>query len=203
MIDEIFRLDEKLFIFLNNLGVDNWDAFWLFMTHKFKQIPFYTLLLIALIKFFSKKEVLIILVFTVFVILVSDQTANFFKHFIQRPRPCQLDYLRESARIIYKSCGKYGFFSGHATNSMAIAVFMGLLLFKKSKKIIFVLICWSLIVGYSRVYVGVHYPLDVLIGFLVGGIFGYVFFKLHNYLFRKLSKKYNLNNRDSVQLYIN
>ena len=88
-------------------------------------------------------------------------------------------------RFIAPRCGRYGFFSGHASNSMAVAIFAGLLLKPYYKNLIFILLVWSSIVAYSRIYVGVHYPLDILCGATFGMLSGYGFFKLYRYLHKR------------------
>jgi undecaprenyl-diphosphatase len=85
-------------------------------------------------------------------------------------------------RFIAVRCGKYGFFSGHSSNSMAVAIFGGLLLRAYYKKLIYVLIVVSLIVAYSRIYLGVHYPADIFCGLTFGAISGFLFYKLATYI---------------------
>jgi len=86
-------------------------------------------------------------------------------------------------RLVRSWCGgQHGFFSGHSSNSMAIAIFSSLLLRDKYKYLPYILVIWSLLMGYSRIYVGAHYPLDVLCGFIFGGLSGFGFYKLDKYL---------------------
>ena len=103
-----------------------------------------------------------------------------------RFRPCHEEALDGLMRLVKPRCGgKYGFFSGHASNSMAVAVFAGLLLKQKFKYLIFMLLFWSALMGYSRIYIGVHYPLDVLCGFTFGALSGFMFYKISQFLKRK------------------
>ena len=85
--------------------------------------------------------------------------------------------------MVKNSCGgKHGYFSGHASNSMAVAVFMSLMLRSKYKYIAYILVVWAIAMAYSRIYVGVHYPLDILSGMLFGAFSGFLFFKLFRFL---------------------
>ena len=111
-------------------------------------------------------------------ITCTDQLGNFFKHGFKRPRPCQVAELDEVIRYVAKRCGRYGYFSAHAASSMATAVFVGLLLKSKYYYLPFFMLAWAILIGYSRIYLGVHYPLDVITGMAIGGILGWVFYKL-------------------------
>jgi undecaprenyl-diphosphatase len=91
-------------------------------------------------------------------------------------------------RLVVERCSKYGYFSGHAVNSMAAAVFMGLLLKHRYYYAPFLLLLWAFMVGYSRIYVGVHYPLDVITGMFFGGLIGWVFYTLQRLLQKRLLK---------------
>lgn len=184
MIDSLIHSDQQIFLYLNNLGSTEWDTFWLFITNKWASIPLYLGLLIMLYRFLTIKELLVIVFSVVFLILCTDQTANVFKDNFQRLRPCNLPYEDRSIT----NCGKFGFFSAHAASSMALAIFVGFLLKPYNKFILPGLIIWSLVIGYSRIYVGVHYPGDVLVGLSFGTIYGLLFFYLnkwisYNYLF--------------------
>jgi len=118
-------------------------------------------------------------------ITFTDQMTNLFKDGFQRPRPCRTEGVMEHIRFIAERCGKYGFFSGHSSNSMAGAVFGGLLLRPYFKNLIFILLFWSVLVAFSRIYVGVHYPLDILCGLAFGALSGFGFYKLFGFLIKK------------------
>ncbi|MEZ4778612.1 MAG: phosphatase PAP2 family protein [Flavobacteriaceae bacterium] len=179
MLEELLKYDTQLFLFLNQLGNERWDGFWLFITNKFASIPLYLVLLYLIWKHFSWKATLLILVIVIVMITATDQLANLFKYIlVQRPRPCRVNALLEQMRFLADYCGRYGYFSAHASSSMGIAVFTGLLLKKHYIYLPFMLLFWAAIVAYSRIYIGVHYPLDSITGMVVGGILGWVFFKL-------------------------
>ncbi len=188
-MEELIQLDKELFLYLNNLGTSTWDGFWLFMTEKFYQIPLYLLLLIFFYKYFGIRGTIITLVLVAVLITASDQLANLFKYILfKRPRPCRAEGVAEFTRFIAERCGRYGYFSGHATNSMALAFFTGLALQKYLKYIFPFMIVWAIIVSYSRIYVGVHYPGDVVTGMAAGILLGVGAFKLHTFLIRKYAK---------------
>ena len=116
-------------------------------------------------------------------ILFTDQTTNFFKYSFSRLRPCHEEDLIGIIRLLKSNCGGlYGYFSAHASNSFALASFFSMLYRKNGIKIPIFLISVAVLVSYSRIYIGVHYPFDVISGAFFGILSGYLF-----YLF---SKKY-------------
>ncbi|RSK40541.1 phosphatase PAP2 family protein [Mangrovimonas spongiae] len=189
MLEQILHLDTELFIYLNTLGTKSWDAFWMFYTTKFYWIPLYAVLLFFIFKEENKKMFLLTLVLIVAMVTFTDQITNVFKHGLMRPRPCHEEALQSLMRLVKPYCGgKYGYFSGHASNSMAVAVFSSLLLRRRFKNLIWIMVIWSIAMGYSRIYIGVHYPLDVLSGLTFGALSGFMFYKLNEYF----KRRYNL-----------
>ncbi|WP_346881547.1 phosphatase PAP2 family protein [uncultured Algibacter sp.] len=186
MIENLLNYDTDLFLFLNNLGSPTWDNFWLMITNKFIFGSILGLVLFYLIyKKFGLKALLLFILVTALMITFTDQITNVFKRGFARPRPCGEADLIDRMRFIAVRCGKYGFFSGHSSNSMAVAVFGGLLLRSYYKNLIFILCFVSLIIAYSRIYLGVHYPLDIICGLTFGAFSGFIFYKLAQYLFVK------------------
>ncbi|WP_298903147.1 phosphatase PAP2 family protein [uncultured Psychroserpens sp.] len=189
MIEELLELDRELLIYLNNLGSQTWDGLWLVITNKLTFIPLYALLLFLIYKKFGLKYVLPMLFIIAAMITFTDQITNVFKDGFMRARPCRAEGVMEYIRFIAERCGKYGFFSGHSSNSMAAAVFGGLVLRPYYKNLIFILVFWSFIVAYSRIYVGVHYPLDIVCGMLFGAISGFLFYKLNHFIQARFNSK--------------
>lgn len=184
-MEQLVELDQEVFLFLNNLGNPAWDDFWNFITNKFASIPFYALLVFFLYKALGWKKTLLSLVIIAAVITSTDQLSNLFKHFFERPRPCRQDGIMEYTRFIAVRCGRYGYFSAHAASSAALVVFLGMVLKDYWKHIFGVLIAWGLLVSYSRIYIGVHYPGDVLTGWIFGILIGFLFFRLFKILLKK------------------
>lgn len=190
MLEQLLQLDKDVFLYLNTLGSDKWDGFWLFVTHKFSAIPLYLFMLILIYKQYGWKGTLIILVAVALMIAATDQLSNVFKHGFKRPRPCQeVAGMTDVMRFVAERCGRYGYFSAHAASSMAAAIFLGLSLKPWYKRLLLILVIWSVIVGYSRIYLGVHYPLDVLTGFIIGILIGWIFYLLQVWSRRKLIKQ--------------
>lgn len=178
MLEQLLQLDEQLFVYLNSLGSERWDGLWLFITNKFAWIPLYALLLYLVFRNFGLKNMLIVMVLVGLMITFTDQLANLFKHGFARPRPCREEHLSELIRYIAPRCGRFGYFSAHAASSIALAVFIGLLFRKTYRNLVFLMLFWAAFVGYSRIYVGVHYPLDTLTGFIIGALVGFGFYKI-------------------------
>jgi len=165
---------------LNGLGTSSWDGFWMFVSNKWGSIPFYLVLLGISIKLLGWKKTGLLLLGIALLITVTDQLGNFFKYGIGRFRPCHDVDISSLMRLVKRSCGgKYGFFSAHAASSMALANFFNHVLGKKLKWLPGVLFTWAFLVGYSRIYIGVHYPGDVLFGMLVGLFFGWLFARVY------------------------
>jgi membrane-associated phospholipid phosphatase len=178
MFEQLLQLDEQLFVYLNSLGSERWDGLWLFITNKFAWVPLYAFLLYLVFKNFGLQNMLIVMVLVAVMITFTDQLANLFKHGFGRPRPCREEHLSELIRYIAPRCGRYGYFSAHAASSMALAVFLGLLFKSTYKNLVFLMLFWAAIVGYSRIYVGVHYPLDTLTGMIIGALAGFGIYKI-------------------------
>jgi len=182
MIEELLKYDTELFLFLNNLGSEPWDGLWRFITEKYSSIPLYLLLLYLIYEQLGWKGTLVIMVGAALMITATDQLANLFKYVLfKRPRPCRVEELQASMRFIADGCGRYGYFSAHAASSMAAAVYLGLILKNRYKYLPFVLLLWAVIVAYSRIYLGVHYPLDIITGMFFGGIIGWLIFLLQQW----------------------
>ena len=182
MLDRIKQIDTELLIFLNNLGNKSWDPLWVSITDKFTFLPLFILIIFFLFKKNGTKALLVILLFISVLILFTDQFTNVVKDFTQRLRPCRLDELQGLLRDIDIRCGKYGFFSAHAANSISVTIFIINCVDESVKKFLKpVLILWVIIFSYSRIYLGVHYPLDTIFGLSFGIFSGFLFKYLYNY----------------------
>ena len=183
MLEKVISLDKELFVFLNGLGSETYDGLWLIITKQIYWIPFFLYLLYLAHKKIGTKQILYILLFVSLLILFTDQSTNFVKHHFFRLRPCNNPEIKDVIRVVLQR-NSFSFFSGHAANSMAVATFLFLIL-RKKYKYFGLLFLWPLIFAYSRIYLGLHYPSDILAGYLFGTINGFLFFKLYQFFQKK------------------
>ena len=188
MLQELLQLDKDFFIYLNGLGTPQWDNLFQFISHKLSAVPLYIFLLILSFRKFGLKQTMVLLVSVALLITVTDQLSNFFKYGVARLRPCHDPEIIPVMRLVKSYCGgQYGYFSAHAANAFAIAVFFGSILKSSIKYIGVFLVLWAALVAYSRIYLGVHFPLDIITGAVIGSLFGWLFVKLFIFALRKFS----------------
>lgn len=182
----IEQIDKSIFLFINSFNNPFWDRVMWIISGKTTWIPLY-LAIIVLLAFRYRSKMLILVPLIVLAITASDQlSVHAFKEVFMRLRPCHEPSLEGLVHIVNGKCpGKYGFVSSHASNSFAAAV-LSLLLIRK-KWFTWSILAWASIVGYSRIYLGVHYPGDVICGGLLGVLVGYLVFWIFRLLDKKLS----------------
>lgn len=177
-MEAIIDWDIDLFLFLNHLQLDWLNPIMLAISGKLTWIPLYGLLLWLLYKKQVPKELIITLIFVVLLIVMSDQSSvHLFKNTFQRLRPCHNPDIRDQVSLLKGCGGQFGFVSSHATNTFSLAVFIGILL---SRQWLIFLLLWAALVSYSRVYIGVHYPLDILGGAVLGTVIALVLIRIRN-----------------------
>ena len=177
MLEKIINLDKVVFVYLNGLGSETFDGLWLIITKQINWTPLFLLVFYFLQKKIGWKNFLYYILFISILLLICDQTANLFKETFQRLRPCNDPEIKDIIRIV-KSSDTKSFFSGHATNSMATAVFTYLIM-RKYYKHIYLLFLFPLIFAFSRIYLGLHFPIDIATGYAFGATFGFVCFKMY------------------------
>lgn len=184
LLDDIIQIDKKALIFLNNLGSEQWDSFWLFITNQFNWIPLFLLIFFLTIKSLGWKRGGLAIICMILLVAISDQTVNLIKDTTERLRPINDLQIKDLLRISIEP-QSFSFISGHATTSSFFAIFVVLLLRERFKYIYLILI-FPLVFGYSRLYLGVHFPLDILMGFATGFAFANLYFILYKKTDQKL-----------------
>ncbi len=180
------QIDQQLFLFLNGLHHPFWDWVMYWVSYKYTWVPLYLAILIYLI-IKQKKYAIVSIVLLVLAIVLADQiSVNLFKNVFLRYRPCHNLDIQPLVHLVNHHCGgKYGFVSSHATNAFAFAVLSALIINKRNLSI--TLILWALLVSYSRIYLGVHYPADIVGGALLGTSIAFGLFYINKALKLKLN----------------
>jgi undecaprenyl-diphosphatase len=188
MVESIKDWDEKAFLWLNSFHCDGLDPIVLQLTQTITWVPLY-LLLLYLIYRKDPKNMAWVIGGVMLTILLADQVSSgFMKPYFERLRPCH-DPQWVGLLHNYGRCGGlYGFVSSHAANTFGMATFLTLILRKKQKGIYW-LFFYAVVVSYTRIYLGVHYPLDVFFGALVGVLSAYLSWAVVVLLKRKIIKK--------------
>ena len=178
MLESLKSLDQKLFLWLNSLHTPALDPVMAWITGTKEWIPFYLLLVVFLIWKYKWKTIYMIVGIALVITACDQFTSNFMKPYFSRLRPCHNPEIQGLIHLVKGCGGKYGFASSHAANTFGLATYFWLILRGKFSwaKYFFI---WALTVSYSRIYMGVHYPLDVITGGLIGIIFGYLIFKIY------------------------
>jgi undecaprenyl-diphosphatase len=173
MMDALIGLDKEVFLYLNGMHSGFWDVIMFNISNKFLWIPLYALILYWLIKSFKRDAVWIIIAI-ILLIAISDQlSVHAFKNVFMRLRPCHDPELEGLVHIVNGKCGgEYGFYSSHATNHFALAVFLSFVFRGRLRYFTPFILLWAVLIGYSRIYLGVHFPLDVVAGATAGSLLG-------------------------------
>lgn len=174
-IESLIELDTILFLWANQLsGNPVLDSIMLGFSSKWLWLPLYGFLVYYSYQEYIRGSLLWIVLAAAIMIVITDQgSVNLFKEVFQRLRPCHEDDFKNLINLVSGSCGgHFGFVSSHAANVFGIASFFSVILPQFGVKGL-LLFGWAAIVSISRVYLGVHYPFDIIIGAVFGGIVGW------------------------------
>lgn len=167
MVETIRYAEYEWFLWLNSFHTPFWDTIMYWVTHRFTWIPLYLVLIYYIFAFIRSKAWYKLAFILISVGLADRITSGFMKPYFQRFRPCHDPTIENLVHVVGGCGGQYGFASSHAANSFALVMAFALISGKDTKWKYF-LFLWAILVSYSRIYVGVHYPTDLLTGALVG-----------------------------------
>ncbi|WP_333820356.1 phosphatase PAP2 family protein [Ohtaekwangia sp.] len=185
-METLRELDQQLFLLLNGFHTPVLDYFMMFISQTIAWIPLYAYLLYLIVREHKKESWIILICIAITIVLTDRITSGLMKPYFLRLRPSHEPALQHLVHLVkqrngefYKG-GLYGFASSHAANTFGIATFFFLLL-RPTHRWIGLLFAWAILVTYSRIYLGVHYPGDVLAGALVGAICAWIVFRLYRF----------------------
>lgn len=177
MLEKILEWDRTTFIYLNNLGIEDYDFFWITITNFNTWIPLFLIFLILIFIKYTKREaifvILTILLMIFFVTTITDLT----KYSVERLRPNKSEDINTLIRIL-KNPSTYSFFSGHSSSSFSITTLVVLFL-KNRFQWCWLFYIWPVLFVSSRIFVGVHFLIDILAGALVGIFSAFFFYMLY------------------------
>jgi len=194
MINSLIELDQQLFLKINHWSGPGLDPIMRFLSGPLPWVAFIVVIaiLIARLGIAGKKirELNIIILILIIGVALSDQVSvHLFKNIFERLRPCHEPALAGQVRLAASTCGgQFGFVSTHASNSFTMAV-LAMLIFRL-RWFTWLVILWALLISYSRIYLGVHYPGDVLGGALLGFTLATFSFLLYTFLLKKTTPHY-------------
>ncbi len=168
MLDFLNHLDQEVFLFLNGLHNEFFDFLMWWLSDKLIWVPLYLLFIYFLVRKYGWESVAILLSLAILIVL-SDQISGFIKDAVARYRPSHNPEIQEQVRTLNGYLGgNYGFVSSHAANSFALVYFLSKFLKLRYTFFASLLFLWAFAVSYSRIYLGVHYPGDIIGGAVLG-----------------------------------
>ncbi|HMG92028.1 MAG TPA: phosphatase PAP2 family protein [Chryseolinea sp.] len=178
MIDSIIELDKQLFLIFNGMHTTWLDPVMEIFSKTVASVPLYGFLIYQIFRTYKQRTWGIILSIGLLILMTDQFTSGLMKPFFERPRPSHEPTLQGLVHIVNGySGGNYGFASSHSANTFGLAMFLTCL--RREKPWISWLFLWAAFVSYTRIYLGVHYPGDIIVGGLIGVLFGWLVFKLY------------------------
>jgi len=190
MLESLNQLDTSVFLFFNGMHAPFFDRFMMLFTGRFLWVPMYAALLFVIIRACGNKSAFIYLLAIAATITLTDQTcASLIRPIVERLRPSNPENPLSALTFVvddYRG-GSYGFPSCHSANSFALAAFMAMLIANRGFRVF--IFGWAIFNSYTRLYLGVHYPGDLLTGAIVGGIYGVIFYYIARIVDSRMVRK--------------
>jgi undecaprenyl-diphosphatase len=177
MWEQLVEWDRELFRFLNGLWLDDFDALWLFITQVRNWIPLYFIFIFLIYKAIPRWRNLVAISGIFITAFSTLYLTNVVKNLIERLRPNNEPILMDSIKIL-QNPENFSFWSGHSAVSFAVVTYVVLILKSKHNNWIYTFYLWPILFAFSRIFVGVHYPVDIIVGMVVGLTLGACFYKL-------------------------
>lgn len=191
MLEKLLSADRSLFLSLNGLHTSWLDPLMFRASNTLVWIPLFIFLTCLVIDTFRYKTITVIVALALMV-TISDQLSNLVKNDTKRPRPSHEPALAARIHIVKEYRGEeFGYYSAHASNTFALAVFLIILFQKRYRYLSPLLLGWAALISYTRVYLGVHYPLDVLSGAAIGSLLGWFSGRVTIYLLSLQGREVN------------
>jgi len=188
MIEILIELDQKLFLLLNKLALPALDPVMLAISSHWFWFPVYIFLASWFIWKYRVKGLIPLGLLFLTLLLTDQASVHLFKEAFERLRPCHEPGVMEKTRLVAATCGgQFGFVSSHAANSFGLAAVSNSLIRKRWYT--WAIFIWAIIVSYSRIYLGVHYPGDIIGGMILGSILAVIIVFIYN----RTAKKYTEN----------
>lgn len=189
MLETLINFDQGFFSLINGLNTPFVDSIMWWIADKYIWIPFYLFLVFFLYRTFGKQSLFMVL-FALLLITLSDQGSVLIKNSVERLRPCHNELMAYTVHIVNNKCGgQFGFVSSHAANSMALFTYILLLTRNRNKKITWMLGIYVLLIGYCRIYLGAHYPLDIAGGWIIGIAAAFITYIIYRLVFHSPSQQ--------------
>ena len=187
MIEWLDKIDIKLFLFLNQFNSDFWDRIMWFASGKLSWLPLYVFLLFLIFRKYKRNFWIPVLTIVLLITLSDQASVHLFKNVFERLRPCHNPEIKSMVHLVNNRCGGlYGFVSSHAANTFSLAVFTILII--QNRILTIGMISWASLVSYSRIYMGRHYPGDMLGGAILGILIAWLLFYLFTRIYNRLAR---------------
>ena len=188
MIQFLAELDKEIFLFLNSFHSPFWDKIMWWVSLKYVWVPLYSAVLFFIFYLRHYKTAIVALLSLILLVTLTDQTSvHLFKQVFERLRPCHNPDIGHLVHIVNDKCGgQFGFVSSHAANTFGFATFTSL--FFRNRYFSVFIVLWAAIVSYSRIYLGVHFPGDIIGGMLLGIVSGTIVYRVYSIVVQRIER---------------